>query len=376
MKENSSPAADSSRLASNSLAASYPRVTLPLRATNNLLVIALSITICLLLPTFAAAKTQSTFSGDIDFSFLYNKLAEDQNLYLFSSLLNLEVEKDESPWTFYISYQLTTVEDEGTDLDPYRYWARYTNDKAEVRLGMQKIVFGHTRYLRPLRLFDTINPNDFLKKTAGTKSLQLKLFPREDLQIRTWTIYNELEREDLHFGGRVNKVFQGGEAAFTFHHWEPDLNRLEEDIIGFDFFADVKIGLWLEHATHHVKEAADYSQTTLGVDYTWPRIGNGLHASVEHMVTTDGDYAQTNRTSAFFFDTRLNDEDTLYGSYLYDHFLDVRFINMRVIRDVNERVNAELGFDWVDKDPDELPPVTGQVIPLRKGVTLRAVYSF
>ena len=353
-------------------------------------VIGAIIVFCLSFPAIVAGNTIKEFTGEVDFAFSYNDLRSqrqkvDPNSYLLSTLLNLEIEREsedgDSPWTFYVSYQLTAldrypVDFTGVDVSPYRYWARHIGKKHELRLGMQKIVFGPARYLRPLRLFDNINPNDFTKKTPGTKSLMGKYFPREDLQVQSWVLYNEFDSSEYHFGGRVNKVTSRGEFAFTYHDWQPDFGRVEEQIFGFDFSADIEIGLWLEHASHNVAQGQDFNQTTIGLDYTFPHVGNGLHVSFEHMVTTDGDYAHLNRNSALFFDTRLNDEDTLYLAYVREHLLDINTVNLRLIRDISEEMSGELGFDWVDKEIDELPVIPNQTIPLREGVTLRLVYNF
>ena len=39
----------------------------------------------------------------------------------------------------------------------HRFWFRYSNEKIETRLGLQKIVFGPTQILRPLSWFDTFD---------------------------------------------------------------------------------------------------------------------------------------------------------------------------------------------------------------------------
>ena len=40
---------------------------------------------------------------------------------------------------------------------PYRFWTRYSNEKLEARLGLQKIIFGPTQILRPLSWFDSFD---------------------------------------------------------------------------------------------------------------------------------------------------------------------------------------------------------------------------
>lgn len=340
-------------------------------------------------PLTASPRTE--VSGDVDVTFAYDDgrsatVPVDANLYLLSSLFNVQVENAkpgqfESPWTFYLSWQVTAldrfpVDSSGVEIDPYRYWVRYIGRRTETTLGMQKMVIGHARYLRPLQLFDAINPDDITKKTPGTKAVVVKAFPTTALQIHAWAVDNETASSHPHGGGRVNRVWDGGEAGLTFHHWEPDGAHVAEDVLGLDLFADVEVGLWLEHASHAPRDGPDWQQTTLGMDYTLPRIGNGLHLGLEHMVTTNGGWAQLDRATAFFLDTPLNDGDTLYASWRQDHGLGLRALNLRIIRDLSGSTTAELGFDWTNKDPDELVSPTGQRLPLRTGVSLRFVYSF
>jgi len=341
------------------------------------------------LATSAPAATKSELTGEVDLSLLTNGVRSQQvdgdpNLWVFSTLLSLEIEREtkafEAPWTFYVSYQMTAldrfpVDRTGAEFDAYRYWVRHLGRRSEVVLGMQKMVFGHARFLRPLQLFDDLDPNDMTKKTAGTKALQCKVFPRGDVQVFTWLVDNETSSSDMHWGGRVNDVWDGGEWAFTFHRWKPDGSRVGEDVYGLDVFADVDIGLWFEHATHDVVLGSDWNQTTLGMDYTFPRVGYGLHVGLEHMVTSDSGFAELNRTSALFFDTRLNDRDTLFGSYRVDRAFDLRSVNLRVVRDLSGCLNGEVGFDWVNRTIDDFG-ILGPTLPLRRGVSLRFVYTF
>ncbi|MBI91439.1 MAG: hypothetical protein CMQ48_05850 [Gammaproteobacteria bacterium] len=39
----------------------------------------------------------------------------------------------------------------------HRYWVRYSSEKLEARLGLQKIIFGPSMVLRSLSWFDTID---------------------------------------------------------------------------------------------------------------------------------------------------------------------------------------------------------------------------
>ena len=335
----------------------------------------------------------SEFSGDIDVAFAFNSSRSnvidiDPNLYLFSSLVNLELtpmtnseNAVESPWTVYLSYQLTAldrfpVDSSGAECDPYRYWARYVSETCEIKAGMQKMAYGHCRYLRPLQLFDTINPNDYTKKTPGTKALVFKGYPRNDIQSYMWMVHNDTTTRDSHYGGRINKVLEGIELAFTYHHWEEDGERLKERIYGFDMFADVEIGLWLEHATHKMDSLSDYNQTAFGADYTFPNCLNGLHLSIEHMLTTDGSYRTITNSTAMFFDTQLNDEDTLFASFLYEQTLEMKSVNLRINRDLSDTTTGVLSLDWSNTDIDDIYYEYNRLVPIQKGISIRFVYSF
>ena len=49
----------------------------------------------------------------------------------------------------------------------HRLWIRYSNEKIEARLGLQKIVFGPTQILRPLSWFDTFDITNPTGQTDG-----------------------------------------------------------------------------------------------------------------------------------------------------------------------------------------------------------------
>ena len=65
----------------------------------------------------------------------------------------------------------------------HRLWARYTSEKFEARLGLQKIVFGPSQILRSLSWFDTIDLKDPTNQTKGVDALRLKWFPNNSLSL-------------------------------------------------------------------------------------------------------------------------------------------------------------------------------------------------
>ena len=68
----------------------------------------------------------------------------------------------------------------------HRYWIRYSSEKMEARLGLQKIAFGPSRVLRSLSWFDTIDPKDPIARTEGVEAFRLRFFPSNSLALWTW----------------------------------------------------------------------------------------------------------------------------------------------------------------------------------------------
>ena len=69
---------------------------------------------------------------------------------------------------------------------PYRGWLRYSTQRIEARLGLQKVSFGPARVLRPLAWFDTIDPEDPMAQTEGVEAFRLRFFPSNSLALWTW----------------------------------------------------------------------------------------------------------------------------------------------------------------------------------------------
>ena len=63
----------------------------------------------------------------------------------------------------------------------HRYWIRYSNEKLEARLGLQKIIFGTTQILRPLSWFDTFDVKDPARQTDGVEAFRIKWFPSNNI---------------------------------------------------------------------------------------------------------------------------------------------------------------------------------------------------
>ncbi|MFC1742793.1 hypothetical protein ACFL35_02280 [Candidatus Riflebacteria bacterium] len=336
------------------------------------------------------AKPELQFKGEIDFTFshvLFHSELPDfkKNLRLVNTILDLDIKdiiNKDTPFDAFVSYQLRALDSlstnkSGIQIEPYRYWFRYFRENYELRLGMQKLVFGHARVLRPLALFDSIDPTDYTKKTSGQKAFRLKYFPRKNLELHGWTIHNDENSEKYHYGGRINRVFGNGEIAATFQHWNREQNtKVNEDIWGFDLFLDIEVGFWIEHASHLYENIKDLHLTTTGIDYTFPGIGNGLHVGIEHLLQSSGNrYKMESQTTSIFWDIPLTDETTFFGIYFYENSMQTQALNLRLMQDLSDNLNGALSINWVNKNLGELT-TPGNLLPFQKDISIRLVYSF
>jgi len=136
----------------------------------------------------------------------------------------------------------------------HRLWVRYSNDKIEARLGIQKIVFGPTQILRPLSWFDTFDLKDPTGQTDGVESFRLRWFPSNNIAIWSWLINNDVDT--LSFGGRTEVTSSFGEFGFTYHQDPSKSMQLigqtgipvfdSQNRIAFDYRFDGFIGFWNE----------------------------------------------------------------------------------------------------------------------------------
>ena len=171
----------------------------------------------------------------------------------------------------------------------HRYWVRYSSEKLEARLGLQKIVFGPSLVLRSLSWFDTIDLKDPTGQTDGVEAFRLRWFPSNSLSLWSWAIMNK--QDSLSFGGRAELSSQIGEWGFTLHH-DPS-NSLQyigqtgtmidqsHNRIAIDYRYDGFIGFWNETAVI-LSDDTEISMITIGADYTLP-IANGILIMTESM---------------------------------------------------------------------------------------------
>jgi len=149
----------------------------------------------------------------------------------------------------------------------YRGWGRVSTDRAELRVGLQKINFGSAMMLRPLMWFDSMDPRDPLQMTDGVWGAMGRYYFNNNANVWVWGLLGNSSRRALdvvpsdggvpEFGGRVQVPVGKGEMAFTFHRRKTDSSgfgidlgmgsdRLCENKFGLDMRFDYEIGFWLE----------------------------------------------------------------------------------------------------------------------------------
>jgi hypothetical protein len=193
-------------------------------------------------------------------------------------------------------------------IKPYRIWARYANDKFELRAGLQKINFGVAKMFRPLMWFDGMDVRDPLQLTDGVYGVLGKYFFENNANIWVWGLignknlkgweFNATEQWKPEVGGRVELPVLNGEMGLSTNHrkvhainllssaWN-DYRVLNESRIGLDGKWDIGAGIWFESSTtisqeNNILVPRFQDMWNVGVDYTFP-VGSGLGLTVEYL---------------------------------------------------------------------------------------------
>lgn len=234
--------------------------------------------------------------------------------------------------------------DTDADINPYRIWARYSNDQFEIRTGLQKMDFGVATLLRPLQWFNQIDPRDPLQLTNGVYGVLARYYFLNNANIWIWGLYgNEktrgfdaLETNDNQpeFGGRFQHPIPRGEIGISYHHRAINttsyagfktLDDITENKYGIDAKWDVTVGLWFE-ATYSKKSKnlgllTNQALLNIGSDYTFG-IGNGLNVIVEHLMGSFDEQAfnfnNTTNITAISSNYPLGLFDTINTFYYYN----------------------------------------------------------
>jgi hypothetical protein len=189
----------------------------------------------------------------------------------------------------------------------HRYWVRYSSEKLEARLGLQKIVFGPSFVLRSLSWFDTIDLRDPTGQTDGVEAFRLRWFPSNSLSLWSWVINND--QDTLSYGSRAEVSNSAGEWGLTYHQ-DPSksLQMFGQDNISdfgshnrlaVDYRYDGFIGFWNESALIK-SNRSDIIMATVGADYTLP-IANGILVMAEYMsISNKIDLEESSQSYAAF----------------------------------------------------------------------------
>ena len=179
--------------------------------------------------------------------------------------------------------------------EPYRLWLRYSSDRIEARLGLQKIAFGPAMVLRSLAWFDTIDPKDPTGQTNAVEALRLRVFPTSSLALWLWSMNND--QDTLSYGGRAELSTRIGDWGLTYHKDPAERGQSvgqfpifisgQHQRVALDYRYDGYIGFWFEGSgifadNKQDKELNRFALFTLGADYTIP-IRSGLLIMAETM---------------------------------------------------------------------------------------------
>jgi len=219
----------------------------------------------------------------------------------------------------------TSIETDG-QIKPYRLWMRYSSDRFELRVGLQKINFGSASIFRPLMWFDKRDFRDPLQLTDGVYGLLGRYYFQNNTNIWLWSLYGNdkpmgwdavpSKWQIPEFGGRIQQPVARGEVAVTYHHREADFStwydtipfaaqtHFPENKIGLDGKWDIGAGLWFEYVIKRNDPGNTMTSKweayfNLGLDYTFP-VGNGLNFTTEYFrYNKTNDFAKKEIRSTF-----------------------------------------------------------------------------
>lgn len=242
-------------------------------------------------------------------------------------------------------------DDDVAQAKAYRATLRYSTPRTDTSLGLQKIAFGPTRLLRPLRWFDSIDPTDPLQFTEGVYALRFRYNALNNANAWLWCLMfnddpkgNELlgsDKDQPEWGGRFQMPALGGELAATAHFRRVDgsasaVDDFDERRYALDGRWDPGVGLWFEGVLED-RTASGFSsgwikRVALGADYTFSW-GNGLYVLFEHMAVAYSEEArgwdEDQSVSACMLDYPINVIDTVkfYGAFQWETEQSSSYLN-------------------------------------------------
>ena len=260
-----------------------------------------------------------SFKGELSANLISSNNLINSNTYLRSSFIYLpsisvksEISQN-SLIDFEYAFKIHRVFDSDSiiiskNID-YRFWLRYINQASELRIGLQKIIFGPSQILRSLSWFDGYDIKDPTSQTEGVKALRYKYFINELFSSTSWIIIND--SDPLSIGGRINISSSLGEWGLTYHR-DPlrELRKIGQigplivdshNRYGLDYRYDGSFGLWFESV---LLQSSDKTLVlgTIGMDYTI-NIFNGIQILSESMIVEN--LEQETLYSAFLMSTSI-----------------------------------------------------------------------
>jgi hypothetical protein len=186
----------------------------------------------------------------------------------------------------------------------HRLWIRYSSEKIEARLGLQKIVFGPSQILRTLSWFDSFDLTDPTGQTHGVDAFRLRWFPNNSISIWSWIIQG---KNELSFGSRTEISNSLGEWGLTTHRDSEthgrNLGQMPLLISGtnyrfaLDYRYDGFIGFWNESSIVYLDDS-ELGFMTIGADFTLP-VANGILVMTE-TIFMNNSATNTNETLTAF----------------------------------------------------------------------------
>ena len=186
----------------------------------------------------------------------------------------------------------------------HRLWTRYSSEKIEARLGLQKIVFGPSQILRTLSWFDSFDLTDPTGQTHGVDAFRLRWFPNNSISIWSWIIQG---KNELSFGSRTEISNSLGEWGLTTHRDSEthgrNLGQMPLLISGtnyrfaLDYRYDGFIGFWNESSIVYLDDS-ELGFMTIGADFTLP-VANGILVMTE-TIFMNNSATNTNETLTAF----------------------------------------------------------------------------
>ena len=186
----------------------------------------------------------------------------------------------------------------------HRLWIRYSSEKIEARLGLQKIVFGPSQILRTLSWFDSFDLTDPTGQTHGVDAFRLRWFPNNSISIWSWIIQG---KNELSFGSRTEISNSLGEWGLTTHRDSEthgrNLGQMPLLISGtnyrfaLDYRYDGFIGFWNESSIVYLDDS-ELGFMTIGADFTLP-FANGILVMTE-TIFMNNSATNTNETLTAF----------------------------------------------------------------------------